>query len=46
MRKKYEARPEITINKTENVLEIRVTGKNAASSGYKVGIDCRKVTLR
>ncbi|MBI2425133.1 MAG: DUF2961 domain-containing protein [Candidatus Hydrogenedentes bacterium] len=46
IRKKLESTFPLTIDKAINVTEIRVTGKNDQSKGYKCGWDCFRVTPR
>jgi len=46
VRKKVETSSTITIQPTGNVLELRVVGKNDASSGFLAGWDCYRVTPR
>jgi len=42
-RRKLERRFPITVRPSGNVMEVRVTGKNASATGYRVGVDCFKV---
>ena len=46
IRKKVESPCPITLEKSGNVVELRVTGKNDASHGFKAGWDCYKVIPR
>jgi hypothetical protein len=46
VRKKVEKPGLFTIKPTGNVLELRVVGKNDASTGFLAGFDCYRVTPR
>jgi hypothetical protein len=43
VRRKIEKTDPITVLPSGNVLEIRITGKNDASSGFRAGLDCYRV---
>jgi len=43
-RKKLDTKNPGSIKPAENVLEVRITGKNPASTGYLAGFDCYRLT--
>ena len=45
-RKKVEKVTPITVKPTGNVLELRIVGKNSASTGFNAGLDCYRVLPR
>jgi hypothetical protein len=45
VRKKMENTKPITVLPSANVLEIRITGKNEASSGFRAGLDCYRIVF-
>ncbi len=46
VRRKLDSAAPISIEKAGNVIELRVTGRNEASRGFKAGWDCHRVAPR